>query len=272
MSESRPTPAEQHLGDRLSALVDGELGHEARERVLAHLATCTRCRVEADAQRRLKNVFAEVSGPTPSESFLARLQGLPVDGPDELRDSGGSGAGDEPGAMFLGSRRAEAFGLAASATHGFPIHHVGRADVGRAQAERAASRSRRLAFAAASAVSLAAVALGGVTTGVPVADADRGGLRSNATPPAGRQAGGAVGATDARRRATPPLVHSAAAQRQLAPVAAPLLSGGGAQSVAGDGPAPTPLIGPGVPVTPGLPVPLTAPAPSGTLTPPPAGR
>ncbi|MEU3557668.1 zf-HC2 domain-containing protein [Streptomyces fragilis] len=271
MSESRPTPAEQHLGDRLSALVDGELGHEARERVLAHLATCTRCRVEADAQRRLKNVFAEVSGPTPSESFLARLQGLPAVGPDELRDPGPSGAEEEPGAAFLlGSRRGLPFGPAASATHGFPIHHVGRADVGRAQAERAASRSRRLAFAAASAVSLAAVALGGVTTGVPVADSDRGGLRSNATPPAGRQNTGTVGAVDARRRAVPPLAHSAAAQRQLAPVAAPLLSGG-AQSVAGDG-VPTPLIGPGVPVTPGLPVPLTAPAPTGTLAPPAAGR
>ncbi|MGE7383347.1 zf-HC2 domain-containing protein, partial [Serratia bockelmannii] len=35
-------PAEQHLGDRLAALVDGELKHDARERVLAHLATCSR--------------------------------------------------------------------------------------------------------------------------------------------------------------------------------------------------------------------------------------
>jgi anti-sigma factor RsiW len=268
VSESRPTPAEQHLGDRLSALVDGELGHEARERVLSHLATCTRCRVEADAQRRLKNVFAEVSGPTPSESFLARLQGLPAGGPDDDP----SETRQEPGAAFLGSRRGEAFGLAASATHGFPIHQVGRADVGRAQAERAASRSRRFAFAAASAVSLAAVALGGVTTVVPVADSDRGGLRSNVTPPAGRQAGGAVGAVDARRRtAVPLLAQTAAAQRQLAPVAAPLLSGG-AQSVPGDGPAPTPLIGPGVPLTPGLPVPAVSPAPSGTMATPSAGR
>jgi anti-sigma factor RsiW len=269
VSESRPTPAEQHLGDRLSALVDGELGHEARERVLSHLATCTRCRVEADAQRRLKNVFAEVSGPTPSESFLARLQGLPAGGPDEL---GGPGAEEEARATFLGSRRGDAFGLAASATHGFPIHHVGRGDVGRAQAERAASRSRRFAFAAASAVSLAAVALGGVTTGVPVADADRGGLRSNATPPAGRQTGGAVGAVDTRRRTSAPPLAQNAAQRQLASVAAPLLSGG-AQSVPGDGPAPTPLIGPGAaPVTPGLPVPLTSPAPTGTAASPSAGR
>jgi len=62
--------AEQHLGDRLSALVDGELGHEARERVLAHLATCAKCKSEADEQRRLKNVFAEVAPrPLPRASW-----------------------------------------------------------------------------------------------------------------------------------------------------------------------------------------------------------
>lgn len=85
MSGSRPNPAQrrvadQHLGDRLSALVDGELGHESRERVLAHLATCAKCKAEAAAQRRLKNVFAEMAPPPPSESFLARLQGLPGGG------------------------------------------------------------------------------------------------------------------------------------------------------------------------------------------------
>ncbi|WP_349632444.1 anti-sigma factor family protein [Streptomyces lydicamycinicus] len=58
-----PSPAEQHLGDRLAALVDGELGHDARERVLAHLATCGKCKAEADAQRRLKNVFAQAAPP-----------------------------------------------------------------------------------------------------------------------------------------------------------------------------------------------------------------
>ncbi|WP_240500832.1 anti-sigma factor family protein, partial [Streptomyces neyagawaensis] len=106
MSGSRPTPAEQHLGDRLSALVDGELGHEARERVLAHLATCPKCKAEADAQRRLKNVFAEAAPPPPSESFLARLQMLPaggdLDGGSPL-DGGGFGGrlGGTPGGPGL---------------------------------------------------------------------------------------------------------------------------------------------------------------------------
>lgn len=51
---------ESHLGDRLAELVDGELGADARERVLAHLATCTKCKAEADTQRRIRNVFTEV--------------------------------------------------------------------------------------------------------------------------------------------------------------------------------------------------------------------
>lgn len=83
-----PTPAEAHLGDRLAALVDGELKHDARERVLAHLATCARCKAEADAQRRLKSAFAMSAAPSPSEGFLARLQGLPG-GP------GGDGTGSD---------------------------------------------------------------------------------------------------------------------------------------------------------------------------------
>lgn len=73
----KPDPAEQHLGDRLAALIDGELKHDARERVLAHLATCAKCKAEAAAQRRLKSVFAQSAPPSPSEGFLARLQGLP---------------------------------------------------------------------------------------------------------------------------------------------------------------------------------------------------
>jgi anti-sigma factor RsiW len=43
-----------HLGERLSALIDGELSHHQRERVLAHLANCGPCRQEAAALRMLK--------------------------------------------------------------------------------------------------------------------------------------------------------------------------------------------------------------------------
>jgi anti-sigma factor RsiW len=43
-----------HLGHRLSALVDGELGDAERDRALAHLAGCAACRAEAAALRELK--------------------------------------------------------------------------------------------------------------------------------------------------------------------------------------------------------------------------
>ncbi|MFF1716697.1 anti-sigma factor family protein [Streptomyces sp. NPDC058268] len=197
MSGSRSNPAErhlaeQHLGDRLAALVDGELGHDARERVLAHLATCPKCKTEADAQRRLKSVFAEVAPPPPSESFLARLQGLPGGGsepPSGPRSPGGgfatadSESGLPPSGVF--GVRPETFGYAPSGSHaavlpgsgrGFRIHDVDRRDigrdVGRHEAERSLWRGRRFAFAAAGAVSLAAIALGGVTTGIPADPGD----------------------------------------------------------------------------------------------------
>ncbi|MGW1376756.1 zf-HC2 domain-containing protein [Streptomyces sp. NPDC002446] len=152
-----PSPAEQHLGDRLAALVDGELGHDARERVLAHLATCAKCKAEADAQRRLKSVFAQSAPPGPSAGLLARLQQLPggdAGGPG----GGGFGSGEfaRGGGSFryVPSDKHSAHAVAAvptqPRTRGFRVH----------EAERPAQR-RRFAFAAAGAVSLAAFALGG---------------------------------------------------------------------------------------------------------------
>ncbi|MBL1085538.1 zf-HC2 domain-containing protein [Streptomyces actinomycinicus] len=257
MTGSRPKPvreahlAEQHLGDRLSALVDGELGHETRERVLAHLATCARCKAEADAQRALKNVFAEAAPPPPSASFLARLQGLPGGGdPDGGTPSPGSGLfGRDPGAGAFGVGRDERlpFGYVPAGVHGyaaarpqsaapedrgFRIHPVGRPDDG-----RSASRGLRFAFAAAGAVSLAAVALGGVTGAVPgdlTAEARGGsGTGSNVTP-TGTGAGSAT--PDGQRRR---------------PVG-PLLAQGGA--LLGQTPdTPTSL---SAPLVPGIPAPL----------------
>ncbi|MER5966188.1 zf-HC2 domain-containing protein [Streptomyces sp. NPDC002057] len=161
MSGTRPTSpasAEHHLGDRLAALVDGELGHDARERVLAHLATCPRCKAEADAQRTLKSVFASAAPPPLSEGFLARLQGLPG-GPGE---PGGPGGPRGPLEELLGSGGVKSDGFATAAVvtphpphTGFRIHDVGD------RASGGSGRGRRFAFAAASAVSFAAIALGG---------------------------------------------------------------------------------------------------------------
>ncbi|MFJ3581169.1 anti-sigma factor family protein [Streptomyces sp. NPDC090127] len=189
-SPAGPTPAEQHLGDRLAALVDGELGHDARERVLAHLATCAKCKAEADAQRRLKSVFASTAPPPPSEGLLARLQGLPggpgEPGGDDRRgpfdDLFGLGGGGSVGGG-LGTVRSDGFATAAPVSphhSGFRIHAVG----GRPDSDRSSWRGRRFGIAAASAVSFAAIALGGaLPLEAPVNIGARGdGTGNNVTP------------------------------------------------------------------------------------------
>lgn len=141
VAEPGTTPVEEHLGERLTALVDGELDHDSRERVLAHIATCAECRTEAEEQRRLKEAFAAASvlAPGPSAGLLARLQSLPgSEGPF----SGGGGGSSPLDSDVFGTGKA-----------GFRIHEI---------AERPpAHRGRRFAFAAAGALSMAAVALGG---------------------------------------------------------------------------------------------------------------
>ena len=168
----RPAPAEQHLGDRLAAFVDGELTDDGRDRVLAHLATCPQCKAAAAEQRRLKSVIAGSELPAISAGLLARLQGLPgtnggdgMDGPP--RPPGASGdtvIGDRhsplgSGLLGSGSPRHEQFSFLGPAPDLVPS----AAEDSRARGFRihdSASRGRRFAFAAAGAFSLAAIALG----------------------------------------------------------------------------------------------------------------
>ncbi len=65
-----------HLGERLSALVDGELDHTDRDRALRHLASCENCRFEAEMLRRLKRRLHVLDGPEPSTDFMGRLSAL----------------------------------------------------------------------------------------------------------------------------------------------------------------------------------------------------
>ncbi|WP_374207207.1 anti-sigma factor [Streptomyces sp. APSN-46.1] len=185
MSGVSPSPAEQHLGDRLAALVDGELSHDVRERVLAHLATCAKCKAEADAQRRLKTLFVESAPPPLSAGLLARLQGLPgggLDGSSGLPGPGGpagaspgsAGSAGSPGsAASPGADPFASFGYAVPALprEGFRIHEVGRP-------------RRRFAFVAAGAVSLAALALGGTLPMETVEPNARGDVPSSQPGPA----------------------------------------------------------------------------------------
>ncbi|MGY0069602.1 anti-sigma factor family protein [Streptomyces sp. QTS137] len=288
MSGSWPKPAEghlaeQHLGDRLSALVDGELGHDARERVLAHVATCAKCKSEVDAQRRLKNVFAQVAPPPPSESFLARLQGLPAGGDlgGGSPKAGGGLPGDPPvqlGGMpgaFGTGRRGERFEFAYAparrsspllaspsgvdrADRGFLVH-----DVSRHEQDRSSSRGMRFAAAAAGAVSLAAIALGGVVTVAPTDAEVRGsGNGSNVTPLRTQGSTAATAPESQRRRSAVPLLGQLQGQGTLgdtpaAPTqaSAPLLPGVPPPAPRRHSPlAVTPVMAGGAPMAP-----LTAP-------------
>jgi Putative zinc-finger len=62
-----------HLGQRLSALIDGELSHQQRERVLAHLANCEPCRREAAALRMLKQRMHALGEATADTALTDRL-------------------------------------------------------------------------------------------------------------------------------------------------------------------------------------------------------
>ncbi|AEW96361.1 MULTISPECIES: anti-sigma factor family protein [Streptomycetaceae] len=172
MKPAAASAAEEHLGDRLAAFVDGELADDTRERVLAHLATCEQCKAEADEQRRLKDAIAGATPPVLSAGLLARLQQLPGGGPD---GPGGGPLDRIDGALFGGGLFGPADGH-----HGHgeaevrgperePLlapgrgsaAHPGRMDGFRIHEFSRPSRGRRFAFAAAGAFSMAALALGG---------------------------------------------------------------------------------------------------------------
>jgi anti-sigma factor RsiW len=61
-----------HLGDRLSALVDGELSGAERDRASAHLAGCAQCRAEAAQLRALKRKLRSLGQGAPAEAAMIR--------------------------------------------------------------------------------------------------------------------------------------------------------------------------------------------------------
>ena len=61
-----------HLGDRLSALVDGELDGAERDRAHAHLAGCERCRTEAAELRAVKRRLRSLPPDAPAEAAITR--------------------------------------------------------------------------------------------------------------------------------------------------------------------------------------------------------
>ncbi len=71
-----------HLGRWLSALVDGELDPEERDRVLNHLAHCDGCLSEANAMRALKRRLTALGGTSDDSAIAGRLMDLGQAGPD----------------------------------------------------------------------------------------------------------------------------------------------------------------------------------------------
>lgn len=68
-----------HLGQRLSALIDGELDASERERVLIHMARCGSCRDEVAALRMLKrrmSALGEAAAGAAGAALTGRLIGL----------------------------------------------------------------------------------------------------------------------------------------------------------------------------------------------------
>ncbi len=80
-----------HLGHRLSALIDEELDDTERDRVLVHLARCEACRGEAVALRTLKRRMNALGGAAADAALMRRLIGLgpfaPASGGREFRPS-----------------------------------------------------------------------------------------------------------------------------------------------------------------------------------------
>ncbi|HZC25401.1 MAG TPA: anti-sigma factor, partial [Actinopolymorphaceae bacterium] len=76
-----------HAHARLSALVDGELDNDSRERILAHLTHCEECRVAADEERRIKALLSGMPAPPAADDLNAFLVGLGAgDLSDDLTD------------------------------------------------------------------------------------------------------------------------------------------------------------------------------------------
>jgi anti-sigma factor RsiW len=84
-----------HLGQRLSALIDGELDGSERERVLVHMARCGSCRDEVASLRMLKRRMNALGEAAAGAGLTGRLMSLSeLMGLDDPRLSGGMSPGE----------------------------------------------------------------------------------------------------------------------------------------------------------------------------------
>jgi len=84
-----------HLGQRLSALIDGELASSERERVLWHVGKCGSCRDEVAQLRMLKRRMHALGEAAAGAGLTGRLMGLSeLMGFDQSRLAAGMPAGE----------------------------------------------------------------------------------------------------------------------------------------------------------------------------------
>ncbi len=67
-----------HLGQRISALIDGELSDAERDRVLTHIAGCDDCRQEAVALRALKQRMHSLGEAMVDAALTGRLMAMAI--------------------------------------------------------------------------------------------------------------------------------------------------------------------------------------------------
>ena len=91
-----------HLGEQISALVDGELTGAELDRANAHLAACERCRAEAAEMRQLKRALRALFEVDGDDALTGRLiamagPGGPVPSRQTRREQYRRGRGRGPG-------------------------------------------------------------------------------------------------------------------------------------------------------------------------------
>jgi hypothetical protein len=66
----------KHLGIQVTALVDGQLSHDERDRALAHVTRCEQCRVEMDQERATKAALRRLPPVEPPAELVKALQAM----------------------------------------------------------------------------------------------------------------------------------------------------------------------------------------------------
>jgi anti-sigma factor RsiW len=155
-------PVGPHLGERISALVDGALAADARDRALVHIAGCDQCRAEVESARLLKARLAVLPSPAVSAALTSRLLAMAEPGGPVPPTPGHLPS--QPRMLNVPARLADRPG------NGRPqgSRPAGRADRASSRSDntRSARRTVRLAALAGAALSTMVVAVVGISGGV----------------------------------------------------------------------------------------------------------